>query len=257
MNTTTKFNVPLSQVVGDWFSDLRTRYYFKFVLPRIESTTIDGIELDLTPFSPRIRNRILLGYEEAEKEICREFLSEDDSVVEIGAAIGFIGLFCTKRLGIKNYISIEANPNTIEILKRNYSRNGLVPHVWNFAVGGADGFVDLDISGDFWSHSIASSSESADTERVRVPAITLSSLLAKLGGPTTLIIDIEGAEQDIDFTVVPHETTKIVMELHPHVTGKKGAERILENLSRVGFIIVHEQDDTVALLRGDSLNKRV
>src|SRR5688500_8930840 len=119
-----KFEIPVPHFMRSLFQSFWIRYYFKYVLPKINSTEIDGIKLDLTTFSPKIRNRILIGYETAEKQICHEFLRKDDSVLELGGGIGFIGLFCQKRLGVKNYVTVEANPQTIRILEENYRLNG-------------------------------------------------------------------------------------------------------------------------------------
>ena len=78
--------------------------------------------------SLKVRNRVVnVGYEEAERKMARDFLSPDDSVLEIGGAIGFIGLFCQKKIGIKNYITVEANPQLVGrrgfVVKRQCASN--------------------------------------------------------------------------------------------------------------------------------------
>ena len=149
-----KFDLALSHVLRNWWQFFWIRYRFKYVLPRIESTTIDGIHLDISSFCPRVRNRILMGYEEPEKRMCQEFLTSTDSVLEIGGAIGFIGLFCQTKLGLRNYITVEANPETVKVLKRNYELNAVTPQVWNLALAAEAGTIGFDVGGDFWEHSI-------------------------------------------------------------------------------------------------------
>ncbi|MDA0811407.1 MAG: hypothetical protein O3C21_03300 [Verrucomicrobia bacterium] len=48
--------------------------------------------------------------------VCLDYLKNaSDAVMEVGGAIGFIGLICQKKIGIQRYVSIEANPRTIEM----------------------------------------------------------------------------------------------------------------------------------------------
>src|SRR6185503_12097866 len=110
MQTDTLFQKTL---VYHLWQEFLVRYRFKYVLPKIQEITLEGLKFDVSELSPKIRNRLLSGaYEEYEKKMCRDFLNPNDTVVELGAAIGFIGLLCQKELGIKNYASFEANPRT-------------------------------------------------------------------------------------------------------------------------------------------------
>src|SRR5687768_14448685 len=169
--------------------EVQVRYRFKYVLPRIQEITLDGLRLDVSGLSTKIRNRLLSGaYEAHEKQMCFEFLSSDDSVVEIGGAIGFIGLLCQKKLGIKDYASFEANPRTFEILTRNYALNGLEPRAWNIALTQADGHVELEVGSDFWENSICYKGDcDSGVKTVRVPGAALKTLLNLAGGRPTVL----------------------------------------------------------------------
>lgn len=244
-----KFEIPLPSFMRSTVQDLWIKYYFKFVLPRITSTEIDGIKIDLSSFSPKIRNRILIGYESAEKQICREFVRKDDSVLELGGGIGFIGLFCQKCLGVRNYATVEANPHTIKLLERNYSLNGLIPAVLNYAISNTNETVRLNVEGDFWEHGVEANSETSKT--LSVPAITFPELFRRIPfTPNTLIIDVEGAEQCIDFRKIPESIRKIIIEIHPVIIGQKGVKKIIDALSDRGFRIAFEEGDTLAFTKG-------
>jgi hypothetical protein len=65
----------------------------------------------------------------------------------------------------------------------------------------------------------------------------------------TLIIDIEGAEQFIDFQRVPEEISKIIIELHPGVMGQEVMYNIVATLIRLGFRVAREENDTFVFLR--------
>ena len=220
------------------YEEFQLRYRFKYVLPKLQEITLEGMRFDVSGLSTKIRNRLLSGaYEAHEKKMCFDYLTADDSVLEIGGAIGFIGLVCQKKLGIKNYASFEANPKTYEILKRNYELNGLEPRVWNMALANADGHVDLEVGSDFWSNSICYDSGCKEgVKTVRVPAGTLDTLLRLVGEKVnTLIIDIEGAEQYIDFRRIPEDISKIIIELHPGVMGQELMYNIVATLIGLGF----------------------
>lgn len=224
-------------------------YRFKFVLPRINKVEIEGIHLDLTSFSPRVRNRILLGYEESEKAICRQLLRRNDSVLELGSGIGFIGLFCMIRIGIAKYISVEANPNTIDILERNYRLNGLRPTVLNYAINDQSGTVDLNVDGDFWEHRLELNNQTG--ARIAVPGGSLLELLRTLPFcPTTLIIDVEGAEQFINFREIPEEIRKIIIEIHPVIIGHTAAQEIIGALRDSRFQLACQEENILAFTKG-------
>ncbi|MBC7981050.1 MAG: FkbM family methyltransferase [Armatimonadetes bacterium] len=232
--------------------EFQLRYRFKYVLPKIQEITLEGLKFDVSELSTKIRNRLLSGaYEAHEKQMCCDFLNPSDSVLEVGGAIGFIGLLCQKKLGIKNYACFEANPRTYEILKRNCAMNGVQPRVWNMALAHADGFVDLEVGSDFWENSICYDGAGKEgVKTVRVPAGTLQTLLKTAGEKVNvLIIDIEGAEQFIDFRQIPEEISKIIIELHPKVMGQEITYNIVATLIGLGFRVAREESDTFVFLR--------
>jgi FkbM family methyltransferase len=240
----------IPRLLAHWSHELWLRYYFKFVLPRMTSATLDGIRLDLSRLSPKARNRIVnVGYESQEKVICQEFLSSADSVLELGSGIGFIGLYCRLKLGITHYLSVEANPFTLELLKRNYELNGMAPRYIHAAVGGRTGTVQLDVSGDFWENSVSSSVADAPGI-IEVPCETLDHLLNRCDPPATvLIIDVEGAEKDLSLHALPEQINKVIIELHPHLIGKEAVQGICQGLLNAGFCIARKEDDSFAFIR--------
>lgn len=232
--------------------EFQLRYRFKYVLPKIQEITLEGLKFDVSGLSTKIRNRLLSGaYEAHEKEMCFDFLTSQDSIVEIGGAIGFIGLVCQRKIGVREYACFEANPGTYEILKRNYQLNGLEPRVWNMALAHSDGHVDLEVGGDFWENTICyNSGRDSGVKTVRVPAAALPTLLATAGGqPNVLIIDIEGAEQFIDLSQVPESISKVIIELHPKVLGPEVTYNIVAGFIGLGFRVAREQEDTFVFLR--------
>lgn len=238
MSTTSSSNGFLQRVRAWW--------RFKFVLPRLREVTLAGVRLDVSTLSPLMRNNLLEGrYEVQERQLASEHLKASDTVLELGGAIGFVGLFCQTQLGITQYVSVEANPRTAELLKTNYALNGKTPTVWNVALAGEDGEVTLNIGDEFWENSLLETGPKSSSNTVTVPALSFASLLAKLPFPiTTLIVDIEGAEQFIDFSVTPDSCKKILIELHPGFIGEAPIEHIRKTIAALGFCTVREEGGT-------------
>jgi hypothetical protein len=88
--------------------EFQVRYRFKYVLPKIKEITLEGMKFDVSGLSTKIRNRLLSGaYEAHEKQMCCDFLTASDAVVEIGGAIGFIGLLCQRKIGIETTLVLR------------------------------------------------------------------------------------------------------------------------------------------------------
>lgn len=231
------------------WEDFRTLWKFKFTLPQLDTVTLEGVKLDVSALSPLMKNNLMLGrYEVQERTLVERHLKASDAVLEVGGAIGFIGLFCQTRLGITHYTTVEANPHTADLLRRNYILNGRTPRLLNCALAGADGIVTLNVGGDFWENSFVAGTGGERT--VQVPALRLRSLLARLDKPpTALIVDIEGAEQFVEFNEVPSTVKKVLIELHPSIIGHAATYRIVAHLINLGFQVEEQMAGTFFFLR--------
>ena len=226
---------------------LSSRFRFKFILPRTRSAKLEGVKLDISTLSPLMKNIILTGrYESQERRLATKALSRQDVVLELGGAIGCIGLYCRKTLGVRHVTRVEANPQTLGLLRRNYACNGLEPNVIHAAAAAEDGELDLNVGGEFWENTLTGTS----SQTVRVPAKSFASIINLMPeSPTALICDIEGAEQYLDFTRLPSSVNKIIIELHPSMTGQEQADAVLFNLARLGFAVREQQEQTFLLTR--------
>lgn len=230
---------------------LRLHWQYQVTLPRLQRLTLAGITLDVSRHS-RVMKKIIRdgAYEAQERRLAERYLDTRDSVLELGGAIGFLGLFCRKKFGITRYVTVEANPATADILRENYRLNQCVPELWNLAVAPSDGTVSLDVSGEFWANAILEH-EAQKGSFVTVPALTMESLLARLDfTPTTLIVDVEGAEQWISFRTLPTGITKVLIELHPRLIGPTKTFQIVADLVYSGFRVAEESEHTFMFMRG-------
>jgi FkbM family methyltransferase len=218
---------------------VQAQWRFRFVLPSIREVNLQGVRLDVRDISLIMRNRLLNGrYEVTERQMAEQFLAPTDAVLEIGGAIGFLGIYCQKRLGILRYATVEANPKTACILRNNYALNDLEPILFNVALADHDGEVDLCIGGEFVENSICSSDLTA---RCRTKALCFESLLKRLCFPVNaLMVDIEGAEKFINWRSLPTTVEKVIMELHPSIIGVPETYRIVTDLVNQGFTVESE-----------------
>ena len=233
--------LPSNPLLELW-RNLHSRLRFKFILPRKREASLEGVRLDISTLSPLMKNIILTGrYESQERQLALRSLTKDDIVLELGGAIGFIGLYCRKIIGVKHITSVEANPHTLKLLRRNYELNGLTPSVIHAATAAEDGELDLNIGGEFWENTLTGTS----SKTVRVPARSLGSLIQQMPeSPTALVCDIEGAEQYLEFTRLPGTVTKIIIELHPGMIGEAATQRVVDKLASLGFRCEAKSEET-------------
>lgn len=210
--------------------------------PPSAQTNHSGIILQVDCLPAGMQEVVRLGhYERHELHILRELISPEDKVLEIGGAIGFIGLYCRKIIGVKELVSVEPNPKTLAYLRHNYALNDLKPSVIEAALTIADGPIQFQVSEMFWTDSLAPQNPTAtdaSVQLITVAGLSFQSLIQRAGIQfNTLIIDIEGGEEHFPVEGIPDYVTKVLIELHPDAIGFRPAYQILERLIRSGFDI--------------------
>ncbi len=231
------------------WNEFQTWWRFKITLPSVQRTVLETVQLNIANLPPVLKNNIIEGrYEVQERRLATRYLRAEDRVLELGSAIGFIGLFCQQQIGIRHYAGVEANPHTIRLSEQNYEMNGLVPHIRHAAVAPEDGEISLNMNPDFWRDSIVANTP--DSQATRVPARTLGTLVKELDfEPTAIISDIEGAEQYIRWADVPKTVRTVIIELHPEVIGYPETYRVIADLMNLGFTVAAEEGGTYAFIR--------
>lgn len=225
---------------------------FQIVLRLVDRIELRGVTLDVSRFPRDVKNVFYEGeYEAIECDLAARYLTSEDSVLEVGGAIGFISLFCLTHLGIGRYTVAEPNPKTAELLLRNYTLNGRTPALLPYALGDRDGEMLLEVGSTFWGNSLIGTAKEAKT--IPVPSRRLSTLLQELDyPPTTLIFDVEGAESLLDFADIPATVEKVLIELHPGLLGRNETARIVADFERLGFEVKEERNSVYFLARGKS-----
>jgi FkbM family methyltransferase len=210
-------------------------------------TSVEGIKLSLRQASPRMRYVMCRGYEIGDAHLAKLALTAEDSVLEAGTAIGFMALYCIKRIGVRNYWMVEANPALEQSIRENFALNDIaMPTLRIGAITGSDGPVRFGVNRNFWSSSTV---KRQGEHRITVEGRSIPSMLAEMPfNPTTLIMDIEGGEASI-----PHDHflhfQKIIIETHPKLVGDSPIDALLSFLRASGFQQVGKEGGSYAFHR--------
>ncbi len=152
-------------------------------------------------------------------------------ILDIGAHIGTFAMWCLNIAPGTTILSIEADPHTFEVLRRNAENFRGTASRWSVqhaAAGARDGEVlKLSGSGPSMSHRISPTGE------VAVGSISLRSLidlLAPDGGTVDVMkVDIEGSEEQFlcECPEALGRVNALVAELHPNLCDAARVEAAL------------------------------
>lgn len=183
-------------------------------------------------------------YERLERALLPSLLRPDDRVVELGSAIGFIGLVASRTVCPSRMILVEANRDLIPEIISNFAGNGVaLPDLRHGVAGIANQAVDFYVDSQFW----ASTTRPQAGRQLRLDTMEMidTNKLLREHQASVLICDIEGGEIDL----LPHlDLTGIrlvIAELHPAVIGDDGVKRIGEVMTAAGLPVRHILNDEV------------
>ena len=170
------------------------------------------------------------------------FLDQNPSVIiDAGANIGLFSIYVLSLWPNVKVFSIEASPETYEILKLNHNRNPANQwNIQNYAVWGEDGYVNF--SNDGFSSGWHVTKE---TSHINVPSIRLDSFIDKhVEGAlkiSLLKIDIEGAEE-IALLASQHileHIESLLMEIHAPMSNKE----VIIDVLKTTFEFIYDISD--------------
>lgn len=208
----------------------------------------EGIRISMNGASPHMRTSLQTNYESEDIRLANVLINKNDKVLELGSSIGFLAIYCIKKLSVEEFAMVEANPFLKEKIDTNFHINGLeVPTFINAAAGPLNGEIKFNIHRDSMSSSIIDRPNSRQS--LSVPQMTIPSIVSELPfSPNTLIMDIEGAEADIP---IEHFSMfdKILAEFHPHIVGDAKIDKLINGLESIGFQVIAKERRSLALRR--------
>jgi FkbM family methyltransferase len=176
-------------------------------------------------------------YEAREAQCALRLVRDEDTVVELGAGIGFMSTLVATRCNIKNVFAFEANPSLIPYIESVHAANGLPnAHVTHGQLGKRNSSTKFYVRDYFPASSMTSleSDTEANTQTVKVDVLNASHVFKEIQ-PNILIADIEGAEA----TLLPHlDLTGLrgaMIKLHPQHIGPEGVNAVFRTMLDTGL----------------------
>jgi FkbM family methyltransferase len=235
--------------VSDPFRNLRLYWHRARKTARI---TLDGVTVRSGPDQARaVRNGLYKrSYEAAERALVGGVLRPGDTVLEIGAGVGFVGLLCARLVtaggAAGRVVSYEANSALAPVIAANYALNAAQPELRMRAITVDGAPVTFHTSDNVVSSSLY---ERAETQRkVTVESTALAEALAEIA-PDVMVMDVEGAEADLLATGDLAPLRAAVIEMHPHIVGAQRIAALERSLAARGWQVTARRDLNVVLER--------
>jgi FkbM family methyltransferase len=180
-------------------------------------------------------------YEAKESNCVLKLVRDGDTVIELGAGIGYMSTLVATRRKIKNVFAFEANPNLIPYIQSVHAANNLTnAHVVHGLLGESDSSSDFYVRRNLLSSSMEPHENDTEetTKKVKVDVLNATKVFNEIQ-PNILIADIEGAEA----TLLPQlDLTGLrgaMIELHPQLTGPAGVNAVFRAMMDAGLAYYH------------------
>lgn len=193
------------------------------------------VEVSFDPtLPPHLLYLLTVGdYEQGDLDIAAEYVTAGERVMEIGCGIGVTGCALARASG-EPAILVEANPHLWPHIKTNFDLNGLrMTLVEGAAVPShyEQDTVTLHVQPNYWWSSLTAREGSQAQD---VAAFKLTDLVARYR-PTTLVLDIEGAEVFLLTETLADCVKKVIAEIHTPTLGTQLTAAIIARLADSGF----------------------
>lgn len=213
-------------------------YFYKHLSrPRYVKCKDIKLHANKNKFTPKVINAFHSGrFERDEKDILLSTLEPTDRYLEIGAGVGYTGLYAAKIVKHSDQVVLfEANPEMIPIIETNMELNDQTLSVYNKAViSGEHKTIPFYLAKNFW---ISSTIDRKNAHKISVEAQSLKTILKK-HQPTYLMVDVEGGEHDLFIhSKLSDSVRKICFEIHPQVISAYDITKIFERLIAENFTV--------------------
>jgi FkbM family methyltransferase len=199
--------------------------------------TVHGITVPLASdeVSPVIWQALTSGcYEAKEAKWVFKAVRANDRVLELGAGIGVITSLIAKISGVQVW-SFEANPSTAALAQRVISANGIGNVVLSqgLLAAGEPHTIPFYVRKDLWMSSMDKNQGPYERE-ISLTSTNIDDFIAH-HAINVLVMDIEGAEQDLLCKSELAGIDRVFLELHDHLYGLSGIREITQALAAKGF----------------------
>lgn len=184
----------------------------------------------------QVRGSLRAGtYENKEVEAALKVTQPGDTVLELGAGIGFLSAVLSQKRDVAHVHAFEANPHLIPYIKEVHTTNDIQNvTVHNAVLGARKGKAKFYVRKKFIASSLAPIKGSIVTAEVPVEIRNAKSVMKELQ-PDVLICDIEGAEIDVIPLLDLSKLRAAVIELHPQWIGPEGMNAVFSAFIGAGL----------------------
>lgn len=201
---------------------------------------IDDVILEVPDslLTPGLIEKMTAGqYESSEARAAHMRVKKDHRVLELGGGIGYISSLCAQITDPSNILTVEANPNTLDVIRHNLDLNGAASAklIHGAVVNDIKGLetVPFRVGKVFWGSSIAET-DTPNEDIVEVPTVALHDLI-QTHRPQVVIMDIEGAEELLFDTPWPRFIRQVILEIHPGLYHNSVIKTIVDCMSQSGM----------------------
>jgi FkbM family methyltransferase len=186
-------------------------------------------------------------YEPATTRAFREILKEGDTVVDVGANIGYFSLLSSRLVGGKGcVIAFEPEPHNIESFRRNVTLNRFTnTGVNTFAIGNYNGESEFHISTNDPAHSLVKAKVHSSSIVVKVRKLDVFEIakanLIKTDTEGNELAVLRGAEKLIKRS----PDIKLIIEVNPDLINVKELWDLVKSLGMNMFYILNDCKDTI------------
>ncbi|MBD1847254.1 FkbM family methyltransferase [Cyanobacteria bacterium FACHB-63] len=215
------------------FDRLKQRLSLEYKMVCQEVIDLRGIKIRIKNLSKLVCKALCYGFYEFEEiSLLQRYLSTSDTVMEIGAGIGFLSSYCAKSIGSSRVFAYEANPLLRSHIEDTYRLNAVNPNVEFCILSQSEGTTTFYVEKDFWISSTIPHTSQA--QAIQVPMKSLNQEIQRIN-PTFLILDIEGGEYDLLQFIDFHTIEKVLIEIHEPILGTEKVNFVREQLNNAGF----------------------
>jgi FkbM family methyltransferase len=186
-------------------------------------------------------------YEPATTRAFREILKQGDTVVDVGANIGYFSLLSSRLVGDKGcVIAFEPEPHNIESFRRNVTLNRFTnTGVNTFAIGNYNGESEFHISTNDPAHSLVKAKVHSSSIVVKVRKLDVFEIakanLIKTDTEGNELAVLRGAEKLIKRS----PDIKLIIEVNPDLINVKELWDLVKSLGMNMFYILNDCKDTI------------
>jgi len=199
---------------------------------------IDGLFFNFPKSHLRDIGKRFQAYEAAERYMVRNYLSQNDIVLELGACIGVVSCVTNAKLNLSsNHVVVEPNPRMLQLLVKNRDLNK-AQFLIEQCVISIQKEIKFFIYDDYMSSSLIQRSNRKGQQEVLVKGMSVEELSVKTKLKfNALIMDIEGGELDIIKNTDLSPFNKLIIEYHPNILSSEDRVLYESILSEKQFIL--------------------